>query len=721
MHKKVDLKKRTTSLLLSLLACVGFILLPSTPALSTESNNIDSMRRCALKVPSDSMAMESMFNLGAVFFEQGIYDSSGHYILLAIESAKNLGYANRESKLTIELGQLYFFSNDKEKCFETLDKAIALTQAANDTENEVYALLTKGNYLERVDQHSDAILTNLKGIAVARAREDKKYLDALLNNMSLVYQKLGDEETSIEYLLESVTLREAQKSKYLGISYANLGNVYKRQENFEEAIKRYEQSLDLLEDPSFIGARIVCLRNMGDAYTKMGEYDRAIELLKESYSMAKQKVDNERDFGMYHFLSASLYQDQGKFDSVITRTNQALSYFKSERDAAIRSTCYLYRTGAYQGLSEAQPEKKKELLNQAIADGERALELAQQIKSFKHINEVAKALMKAFSAAENTAKTLEYAELYGSSLDSLNKIEQSKSVIALQTKYEVEKKELQIEQLNSENENKNLRLTQAKELQESQRLAILLLVLGLSAFAGLILWIYRINRQKTQANKELETKNHLIFKQNEEKELLLKEIHHRVKNNLQIVSSLLDLQSMDIEDEKTLSAVSEGQSRVKAMALIHHKLYEKDDLSGISLNEYTEQLMQQVASIYPTSKGVKTEVTGETLYLDIDTAVPMGLILNELVSNAFKYAFSEGPGLLQVEIGKVDAHEYLMVVKDNGPGLPENFNFAKAKSLGLRLVSRLGKQLYGRVDYEYSEGAIFRIHFKDTLQRKSIE
>jgi len=185
-----------------------------------------------------------------------------------------------------------------------------------------------------------------------------------------------------------------------------------------------------------------------------------------------------------------------------------------------------------------------------------------------------------------------------------------------------------------------------------------------------------------------------------------------------VVSSLLELQSKK-GDESAQTAFADGQSRVRAMALIHEKLYRNDNISNIDITEYTQQLVDQIASVY-ASKSAEINIDAKDLRFDIDTAVPLGLILNELITNAYKYAFSEAGGQLSISVVSKDDQGYELVVKDNGTGMPEAFDFGKAKSLGLRLVRRLSRQLYGSAEYSNQNGAEFRVFFKDTLQRKEV-
>lgn len=200
----------------------------------------------------------------------------------------------------------------------------------------------------------------------------------------------------------------------------------------------------------------------------------------------------------------------------------------------------------------------------------------------------------------------------------------------------------------------------------------------------------------------------------EEKEVLLREIHHRVKNNMQIICSLLSLQSGYIKDKKYTGILKESQDRIKSMALVHEKLYQSENLADINFSEYMKTLVHELVRSYgaDTHKiAVRTEV--EDVSLNIDTAIPCGLIINELVSNALKHAFPEGrKGEIVVALRSVsDAIE--LTVSDNGIGIPDTIDFRTTTSLGLRLVTILAEdQLEGEVFLDRNKGTTFKITFR---------
>lgn len=198
-----------------------------------------------------------------------------------------------------------------------------------------------------------------------------------------------------------------------------------------------------------------------------------------------------------------------------------------------------------------------------------------------------------------------------------------------------------------------------------------------------------------------------------EKEVMLREIHHRVKNNLQIVSSLLKLQAGYMKEQKSRDAFIISQNRVKSMALIHQQLYRSTNLSKIDFGDYIKQLLNYLQQAYITgSKKVLINVEAENIFLEVDTAIPCGLIINELISNSFKHAFiNQSHPKISVRLKKKGDRKYLLEISDNGKGLAENFDIRNTASLGMQLVVTLTEQLDGIIDTFNKDGAVFRINF----------
>jgi PAS domain S-box-containing protein len=219
---------------------------------------------------------------------------------------------------------------------------------------------------------------------------------------------------------------------------------------------------------------------------------------------------------------------------------------------------------------------------------------------------------------------------------------------------------------------------------------------------------------------------HLKAEEMEKNLLLAKEIHHRIKNNLQVISSLLFLQSEYVQDTRTREMFKESQNRVRSMALLHQKLYQSKNLAGVVSSEYIKDLTTNLFSSYGVSDSkIRLAVAAEGITLGMDTAVPCGLIINELVSNSLKHAFgARGSGEIRVELSRCEsqaaegpqpekASRYRLVVSDNGKGFPEGLDFQKTESLGLKIVCTLTAQLDGSIELERSGGSRFTITFQE--------
>ena len=206
-----------------------------------------------------------------------------------------------------------------------------------------------------------------------------------------------------------------------------------------------------------------------------------------------------------------------------------------------------------------------------------------------------------------------------------------------------------------------------------------------------------------------------------DKELLLREIHHRVKNNLQIVTSLLNLQSKQIDDEEAIDVFKESQNRVKSMAIIHEQLYQSTDLAHINFEMYINKLVSYLFHSYNVNRRIiKTEILADSVSLNIDTAMPLSLIVNELVSNSLKYAFPNGKeGKIKVELRKEDKM-FRLVVADDGIGLPEDFEFEDTETLGLQLINSLTMQIDGEIEVDLSRGTKFKIKFRELKYKNRI-
>lgn len=468
--------------------------------------------------------------------------------------------------------------------------------------------------------------------------------------------------------------------------------------------KAYQNSLrtSALAEKSGDTALIVTANYyLADYYVKLGDIRKFLETVERNYKMDSAAVveSDYKEAGIGQWLDALIYLNEQPL-----RISQLLGEISERSNGLIRSL--EYRLNWLAKLSPDNPYYKQQLGLYGAAN------LIELVDTF---DKLAKERLDGHlytNFLTNAARVFhrhgyhqEAMQQYGKALKTNRKVysEQLSKELA-----EIEAKKV------SREKDEEIRIEQAKK----QRYIVIAISAGLLVVVVLLAFVNQ-RRQASRLrakNDEIERQRRQLEKADNEKALLIKEIHHRVKNNFQVVSSLLELQTRGIQDAKAKELAEEGQNRVKSMALIHQRLYQNDDLL-ISFDEYTHALVDEISALFDIE--VEAEIDTQNLAFDIDTAIPLGLILNELITNAFKYGLDENDRKLNIYFEKLDS-EYKMVVKDNGGGLDPNFNLTKAKSLGLRLVNRLSQQLKGKAEILQEQGAAFAIYFKDTEMRNQM-
>ncbi|MCC9137620.1 two-component regulator propeller domain-containing protein [Pontibacter silvestris] len=244
-------------------------------------------------------------------------------------------------------------------------------------------------------------------------------------------------------------------------------------------------------------------------------------------------------------------------------------------------------------------------------------------------------------------------------------------------------------------------------------IGVLLLIVGGSVISVVRLRERSLVKLNSLLEMRVQHRTRLLERKNREKEMLLQEIHHRVKNNLQIVISMLNLQARHVHDQEALEVMRSVRSRVRSMAVLHERLYQHDDLAHIDLEDYFRVICEGLYAAYGvTEENIKLELEVPTIKVDIDSAITLGLIVNELVSNTLKYAFqTKQNGILRIMLEEQGYNTYSLTVSDNGKGIPEGINLENSQSFGLKLVTSLSKKLSGRIAFNNHYGTKSTLHF----------
>ncbi|TAI48648.1 tetratricopeptide repeat protein [Flagellimonas allohymeniacidonis] len=559
-----------------------------------------------------------------------------------------------------------------------------------------------------------------------------------------IYNDLGDYDKSIALAKELYAAKDSMNRTSIKIVLDVLDDNYANLQLYDKQIeiRKEKREIGITENVAFY-----------DIYSNLGLHRKArnqyIMEVKptiadnDSYGLAEYhskvgnylRLDNSAPTAMSELKKAKAYLDVFINDISKEKTEQQLfdaDLLKAEIEGNI-GKCHVL-LGEYE---EAIPllESSIEVLKSSPSNGhqseviENTLNLADanlQLEQFRdakksldiefdNINALQdikrNSLLAAFyDRVENYQNAATYYKRNERIKDSLNQKQSSlikQQLVTIVANEDLENSQRLIDEQKRINE---LARSEMKAKDERINLVFISLIFTLLGFAGLVYaYLKSIKNQRLIAEQKHIIENALV-----EKDSLLKEIHHRVKNNLQMVSSLLSLQTKNTRSKSAIEALEEGKSRVKAMALIHQKLYQNDDLSVIEMQGYIESLINSVQSVYKKGgHNISITIDAEGTELDIDRAIPFGLILNELVSNSFKYAFPENDenGKIYIHLRKNGEQGYFEYT-DNGVGLPEDTEERTHSSMGIRLMNRLVNQLQSKLNIDKAgEGVRFWFNF----------
>ncbi|MBX2814893.1 MAG: tetratricopeptide repeat protein [Saprospiraceae bacterium] len=500
--------------------------------------------------------------------------------------------------------------------------------------------------------------------------------------LGIINEALGDLDGAIEHQYQSIAYYESQGNRLdTDHGLTNLGSIYRKIKQYDKSEELYLRSLELANEKDSNTGRANNLVNLGNLYAEQEQYAKAIDVYEQAAHF--DSIENYV-YGLAYVNEniGSLLGKQGKLEEALVRHQKALEMRLSLPNAHEKAVSYEKVAGAMIQLGRAR--RALTLLDSAARHASEGSILEVQ-------RDIAQTRARAYAEAGDFAHAYQQEKQFALLQDSILNDEVSQQISTLNTQYETEQKEQEIKLLNTE---KSLQEARLKAVR-NQRLGLLI---GLLIFASLLLLVYRLFRKTKEQNG-------IIQSALEEKEVLLREIHHRVKNNLQFISSLLGLQTEHIQDPLALGALQEGQDRVQSMALIHQNLYQEDNLTGVDVQDYFTRLIRGLFDSYNIRKDqIALDLNVDAVNLDVDTVVPIGLIANELISNSLKYAFNspESSGKIGVTL-REQGDALLLQVADNGPGMKQNLS-ELGDSFGYRLIKVLSEQLKASMHIDAEEG-----------------
>lgn len=516
-------------------------------------------------------------------------------------------------------------------------------------------------------------------------------------------------KNALYYALESINSMEKTKDYAFADSfYMRLGNIYNRMGYFEQAIKFYEKGISYNQRELSSGW-YKSFFSAVDSLTERGNFSEALRYLETTCK--KYPPQNDLDNMILYEIKAYCLENLGRMkEAEVTYEKMAFYAQKLNSVETIKdvATHYSYMALFYTKINKVTKAK-------AITD--KIIAITKENKHGFNPNNLELSLFKIDSLSGNYYSAIKHHENYIKIQDSMFNIAKNKEFENLKFKYETANKEHNIKSLKE----------QAK-LQESKlNTSIVLNTISISSLVLLLIVIILLyNRSKIKQRntfrlelkeKEINLKNIKLQHLVDEKEWLLKEIHHRVKNNLQTVISLLNSQSAYLKDDLAISTIKNSQNRIHAMSLIHQKLYLGDNLSTINMPDYCKELVESLKDSFHVEQSINFKMHIDPIELDISQAIPLGLIMNEVVTNSIKYAFPDKKSCsIDISLTEITENCYILIIADNGIGISNVSDLENSNSFGMTLIQGLSDTLEGDLSIENENGIIVKLAFKKELK-----
>jgi two-component system, sensor histidine kinase PdtaS len=521
--------------------------------------------------------------------------------------------------------------------------------------------------------------------------------------LGVVFLRNGSFDKAIQLFLDALRISEKNADRF-GMMEANqcIGWAFQDQKKFTVALGYLNtaDSLNRLLPISNISLNIA--NNYGMLYRDIGQYDKAKEHLEKGIQQSNVTEYRGLQITLINSL-ASVYAREGEVDKAIALQKEALAKSREIKNV-LRELQTLY------GLARTyvnEPAKAIEYLEEAI-------HLSKQKGLYNQELRYLRAIIPIYKKKGDVNKAFVSLERQQLLSDSFYYKKLSKNIASLKAEYELSQTNARVKELNLLNKQRTIELQNSTLIRRVTLAGIIILL----AVCFLLIYQYR---QIRRASKKIALKNSELEKLLGEKEWLMKEVHHRVKNNLQTIVSLLESQTVYLSNQDALLAIKDSQNRVHTMSLLHQKLYQANNFASVDMHTYFTELINYLKDTYDLKQKIRFNVSIPHIELDISQAIPLGLIINEAVTNSIKHAF---PSQINKEIrinmeqnadGKVN-----LLIADNGVGFKDNFDIATSKSLGLKLIQGLSGDINAEFTLERNHGTSIILVFEAAMVKEEI-
>ncbi|MBC7935770.1 MAG: ATP-binding protein [Rhizobacter sp.] len=621
-----------------------------------------------------------------------------------LEKGKNKLYLGRAY---YELSQLLDYNKAEEltKMITLVEKSVTALGQAGDVSRKAFSLKMLGD-LYNIAGNRPKSLATLTLAVEAYTSINYRELQGVYALLADGYRTENDYGQALRYALQALKIAEAVKDTTMQLCQINniLGTIYSNLGRDELTIKHYKDALKTALAYNDSATVAIFLGKIPNKYFGMFQPERALEFLDtvpEGY-----KRSENRQIKLYLAVAyLSAYFGKKQYDKAKPYCDQILKVADS-MVLSIYDRYSVYGLATHYFIFAGPLSKAGIYLN-------KVKEITKEIRQ-PFIISTYHMLQYKLDSARGDYRSAFYEHLsFRKIKDSLFGVTKLRQFQQLEVEYGTEKKQDSIKLKDKD----ILLLTQANNLQQTNleqvRLTKNITVAGILMAGIIILLLYRQYQQKQKSNVIITNKNEQLQHLLTEKDWLLKEIHHRVKNNFQSVMGLLGTQAAYLKNDVAKTAITDSRRRIQAMSLIHQKLYQTENLSAINMNDYVHELVDYLKDGFDIANHIRFNLQVEKIDLDLAHCVPLGLIINEALTNSFKHAF---PGRVDATINisflQTAEDHFSLSIHDNGTGLPSSLNILKPGSMGLNLMQGLSDEIGARFTIENKSGTLITVNFK---------
>jgi two-component sensor histidine kinase/Tfp pilus assembly protein PilF len=566
------------------------------------------------------------------------------------------------------------------------DSAYVISKKINWEKGKMLYWIAYGDISKENSYTSNAIKFYKYAISIAEENKFDDYIPLVYNKIGVILRKTDNYPEAIKYHLEAIKTAEKYKN-YESELYAinGIGNCYFMLNNLNEAEIYFTKALKLAEKQSNKKSLAINYNNLGEVLSRKNEFEKAEKYLAKSLKLNLDLNDND-GIAICNSSLGNLFYNQELF-------YQSLHYYIKSLNIEIKLKNDIQIAQSYINLGKTYIKLENyKLAEECLVKG---LNISQKIDSKSNKKDAYFYFKELYNLKKDYKTSLSYLEKYIVIKDSLANVEIQTNVMSIQVEHDINQQKSKVAMLEQEK-----KYRKQKNIKNS-----FLTIVGIISLFGLIITLiyYRRNKERKKVNIEL---SKLLA----EKEILIAEIHHRVKNNLAIISGLLELQSQKFQNKEIVDALTDTKLRIHTFSKIHETAYHIEKHSLINFEEFIKEYAENFYFL-KNNNNIELQISAEKTKLNLNTAVSLGLIFNEILSNAVKHAFPNfGKGIIKVELFHENEIIFLKV-DDNGIGLQEIPKLEDSHTPGLMIVSIYAKQIKAKILIENKKGTSYTISF----------